>query len=166
MTGESVMNGLLARIGHDLLRWGFRLPASGPFVRLYQKQRLIDLLDSLQINCVIDVGANRGLYAHSLRRLGFRGLILCFEPISEDYQQIIRIAAGDDAWKTFNCGVGSADTLIEFNMIRTGETTVFSSFLESTCCPKESVEKRTVPVRRLDSVLEEERVDIRDLRIF
>ena len=37
------------------------------------------LLAKLDINCVIDVGANRGQYGLVLRQLGYKGLIVSFE---------------------------------------------------------------------------------------
>ena len=38
------------------------------------------VLRSREINCVIDVGGNRGHFGERLRALGYRGRIVSFEP--------------------------------------------------------------------------------------
>ena len=43
--------------------------------------RIATLLDRYQINVVIDVGANEGQFASELRRMGYQGKIISFEPI-------------------------------------------------------------------------------------
>jgi FkbM family methyltransferase len=160
------MNALLARIGHSLLRWGWRLPSDQFLSRFYQKQRLLELLHRLQINCVVDVGANKGLYANSLRKLGYRGAILCFEPVAEDFAEIVRISSGDDTWRAFNCALGNDDTSADFNVIKSGNATFLSSLLESNLRLGDRIEKRAVAVKRLDSVLGESGLDTTKLRIF
>lgn len=56
------------------------------------------LLDSLDVDLVIDVGANDGAYGRFLRNLGYRGAVLSFEPSSEARRALQREAAKDDNW--------------------------------------------------------------------
>ena len=157
---------LLSRVAYAALRRGYRLPRFEVLTRLNEKQSLIDLLKRLRINCFIDVGANKGTYAKSLRDLGYEGSIFCFEPILEDFEHILEISKGDESWKTFNFAIGSRDTQSKFNIIRTGPQTVLSSLWETSYVTSESIEKTTVPVRRLDSVFRDEAIPRGDLRIF
>jgi hypothetical protein len=53
------------------------------------------LLDQLRINCVIDVGANRGQFALHLRRTGYYDPIISFEPNPEDFGELLRLSAND-----------------------------------------------------------------------
>lgn len=55
--------------------------------------------DHFGVDCVWDVGANRGQYATHLRRdVGFRGPIISFEPMPEIADELRRQSAGDPLW--------------------------------------------------------------------
>jgi FkbM family methyltransferase len=53
------------------------------------------VIRSREINCVIDVGGNRGLFAQRVRKLGYTGRIVSFEP-SPTVLPVIRAAAARD----------------------------------------------------------------------
>ena len=53
-------------------------------------EHLKRVLERFSVDCVFDVGANDGQYATQLRKkVGYKGLIISFEPIPES-AQIIR----------------------------------------------------------------------------
>src|SRR5438046_9585223 len=60
---------------------------------------LVYLFSVLGINCVLDVGAHRGEYGLELRRSGYRGFIISFEPVTENFVALERRAAGDPRWR-------------------------------------------------------------------
>jgi FkbM family methyltransferase len=167
MHGNSKMaRPLFSKLGYEALRYGVRIRPWGLLSRFLEKQSLINLLTRLRINCVIDVGANKGQYAKALRDLGYEGLLLSFEPISEDAAYIQTMSKGDANWRVFNCAIGSANSEAEFNVIRTASQTVFSSLLDSTYFGGQSVEKRRISVQRLDTVLRDEPLSGSSPRIF
>jgi FkbM family methyltransferase len=80
---------LLRRTGLDLTTWP-RRPEAGVI-----DWGLAEVIRSRGINCVIDVGGNRGHFAQRLRELGYSGRIVSFEP-SPSVLPVIRAAAERD----------------------------------------------------------------------
>jgi len=59
---------------------------------------LDEVLRSRGVNCVIDVGGNRGQFARRLRTLGYTGRIVSFEPSPTTLPVISAAAARDPDW--------------------------------------------------------------------
>lgn len=61
-------------------------------------RHLVALLDRHGVETVLDIGANVGQYARSLRRAGWSGRIVSFEPQSQVHAQLSAAAADDPGW--------------------------------------------------------------------
>lgn len=61
--------------------------------------QLAALLAGQQIDAVLDVGANTGQYGLMLRRAGWLGPILSFEPLPQAREALARTAAADPLWR-------------------------------------------------------------------
>jgi len=81
---------MLRRKGWDLHRF---LPT------LSADAQLIALLGRLHIETVLDVGANTGQYAQLLRKLGYQGHILSFEPQAKAHAALTAAAQLDKNWQ-------------------------------------------------------------------
>jgi len=143
---------------------GVRVPSSRRLRKLSEIGYLADLLQRLQVTCVLDVGAHSGNYAYHLRRSGYGGLILSFEPVREQLTTIERLSQDDPDWKSFGIALGSEDTSREFNVILSGgERHVLSSLLDPDWQQLQLIgngdvdrhleRKEVVHIRRLDSIL-------------
>ncbi len=64
------------------------------------------LLVELGVDLVIDVGANVGQYGTQLRDWGYRGRIMSFEPMRDEYAALSRLAEADGNWDTTRCSPG------------------------------------------------------------
>lgn len=106
---------------------------------------------------VIDVGANVGQFATELRRQGYRGKIVSFEPHPDAYRRLEVAAARDDRWAVRNEAVGDEEGTLDLHL---GEKDYTSSLLEpadvlAQYADVAFVGTAPVQVRRLDSVFDE-----------
>jgi FkbM family methyltransferase len=135
-----------------------------------ERHALQSLFHKLGINCVIDVGANRGQFGSQLRDFGYAGRIASFEPVRDTFERLTRTAAGHaGSWELFQYALGAAETKEEINV---SEGTEFSSFL----APREDSQSRfpgnhverteAVQVKRLDDVLDECAKGLESPRIY
>ena len=75
------------------------------------------LLAFQQIDLVLDVGANSGQYAQALRRAGYEGRILSFEPLQEAWERCRRRASRDPQWSVATrMALGSSEGAIEIHV--------------------------------------------------
>ena len=145
-----------------LLRIGTFLPRQR-MIGYIEWTHIRDVLHRYDINCVLDVGASRGQYARSLRRIGYKGFICSFEPIPQEFESLRKVMQNDPKWRGFNMALGSEDTEQVFHVAV--DFPEASSFLQH----KDHAAKMrdiNVPVKRLDSVFEEAISAISEPRIF
>ena len=129
------------------------------------------LLQYEKINCVLDVGANRGQFAKRLRGLGYRGWIVSFEPVPAAYEELCRRFRDDGRWRGFAVALGDRDEVRKFHVAH-GDAQA-SSFLEfNTVGEKRWGHDHTVRetislrVRRLDGIWDECVAQIESPRVF
>ncbi|MFJ7341289.1 FkbM family methyltransferase [Streptomyces sp. NPDC101110] len=111
--------------------------------------RVVQLILRSRIDVVLDVGANRGQYAAMLRRFGYRGRIVSFEPLHEPRRTLRRRAAADPLWTVSPYALGDGDRTVDVNVAGNGAAS--SSVLpmlsrHTEACP----ESRYVAVQRAE----------------
>lgn len=123
-------------------------------------KQLRGLFRELQIDGVIDVGANRGRYIEMLRGcIGFRGPLAAIDPVPENVQAVRAHAAYDPNLKVIAAAIGADNGTIQINVTSTGT-------LSSVFTPKQDGvgrfsalsqvrDKIDVELRTLDSLLPE-----------
>lgn len=85
--------------------------ATGLDVRVYDfmnapMARRMALLRHHGIDVVLDVGAYSGQYARSLRRNGYAGRIVSFEPMTAAFRRLQAHTRADPAWEAVHLGLG------------------------------------------------------------
>jgi FkbM family methyltransferase len=136
---------------------GARLGMTGVryFNRVGLAANLRQLFRQLAVNCVLDVGAHEGEYAHFLRSsVGYRGRIVSFEPSPKSFEAMASQFANDPNWIGQQYALGSLDAQAELHVL---QNSVFNSFLlpthdaeERFTAEVESEDDIVVPVHRLD----------------
>lgn len=86
---RKVLKNIIRLLGFDIHRHGPRTA----FIPC-----LVEMLHVNNIDTVLDVGANNGQFAIALRREGFSGKIVSFEPLPAAHKALTQKAEGDSGW--------------------------------------------------------------------
>jgi FkbM family methyltransferase len=119
---------------------------------------LRDLLKHLEIDCVLDVGANVGQYHDFLRdKVLYDGPIVSFEPVGRHVELLRRRASTDRDWHVEGYALGGREGELPINVMASDQ---FSSFLQPDNSRtraydglNEPTHVETVTVHTLDVVL-------------
>lgn len=149
---------------------GYDLAKKKRNAHAYPDLHVAHVLEASGVNCVIDVGANVGQYGEGLRKAGYAGRIVSFEPVAAIFEELAHKASGDPEWVCHPFALGSQDRVQPMNVMT---SSVFSSFLSTTQLAEERftdqipIERvEDVQVRRLDSLLHEIVAGLAAPRIF
>lgn len=125
-----------------------RLALAGRVHQYPEVQALRRFLSTFAVDCLFDVGANRGQYAMMVRRdAGYRGLILSFEPNPDIFAQLERHAASDRNWHVFNLALSDFDGTAPFNIMAADQ---FSSLKAPSAAQDAIFAERNRVTRTLD----------------
>jgi FkbM family methyltransferase len=144
---------------------GCRLIPEWRLANLPQSEHLVQLFQLLNIDCVLDVGANVGQYHEFLRvYMRYAGEVVSFEPVREMYEELERQRRADPLWSVHNLALGDENTSAKINVLteRTLSSLLapneerlrqmgYEKFLRET----ELERTEDVTVRRLDGIHEE-----------
>lgn len=140
--------GLIARAApSELLRY---------FSERNWRHKFVKQLESLNVSVVFDIGSNTGQYAASLRKAGYRGRVVSFEPLSQPFATLERRASKDPLWECRRHALGDVDGTVSVNIA--GNAAQSSSVLpmlkshQDAFPPANYVGIEDVAVYRLDSV--------------
>ncbi len=126
-------------------------PRTGP-------AQLVAILAHEAVDAVIDIGANTGQYGLMLRREGYAGPIVSFEPLPGPRVALAETAAGDPAWRIappVALGEAAGRVVIERSAESDMSSILRQSPLLETLSPSSAVvERLTVPAARLDEQTE------------
>jgi len=126
------------------------------------------LMKEYQIDTVIDVGANIGLYGRKLiKSLNYKGDIYSFEPMAKEFKGLKNESKNFEKWTVFNEALGDKQQKLKINV---SENSVSSSILgildkhtESAPESKYSHQEE-VSVNTLDNIVKEN--NLKDKNIF
>ena len=137
---------MMQRLGFDVLPYD---------ADRFPELRRPTLLRERQINLVLDVGANDGSWAARVRRSGYTGRLVSFEPMAAAYRELASRARLDEGWETSQVALGDTTGTATFHVAGNSSS---SSLLPMTgrhiaSAPESAyVATEEVKVRRLDDV--------------
>ena len=110
----------------------------------------------LELDLIFDVGANTGQYGKKIRKAGYSGTIISFEPISSAYLKLLETSKSDPKWLVHKrSAIGNINGTSE---IQVSSNSVSSSLLAMAdahliAAPESLYETReTVEVETLDKI--------------
>jgi FkbM family methyltransferase len=84
--------------------------------QFWESRHLGKLLDLLDVDCVLDIGANEGQYAEMLRqKANYQGLIVSFEPMPDAAARCRARSASDPHWLVQELAISNKDGEQVFN---------------------------------------------------
>jgi FkbM family methyltransferase len=121
------------------------------------QQHVAELLRRYRVNCVLDVGANRGQYGRRLRRIGFQGHIVSFEPVAATFAELQEAAAADPRWTAYPYALGREDATASMNVVPGTLSSLLpaTEFGSARYARLREPSAEEVHVRRLDGILDE-----------
>ena len=89
-------------------------------------------LSALEISLVLDVGANSGQFAQSIRTEGYRGKIISFEPLSSAHSILTQKSRTDNLWRVYDrVALGSTTTSLNLHISRNSYSSSIKKMLPS-----------------------------------
>ena len=138
------LNKILTNCGAELVR----------FPNNELKRRLA-FINHYQINKVLDVGANVGKYATTLRKIGFNGDIISFEPLSKTFIELNGHSKTDSKWQALNIALGDYDGEAEINIAGNVDSSSILDMLPAhlnSAPESQYIGKEKITVKTLDSI--------------
>jgi FkbM family methyltransferase len=120
-----------------------------------------DVLERLDINCVLDVGAHDGSFTHNLRRIGYEGLVRCFEPNPDLFRNLTARYKYDARISVFDCALGDCDGTKTFYV--TSQSNLGSLLAPRFASVEDVIQ---VQVRRLDSMFTQLIAPLKNARVL
>ncbi len=114
------------------------------------------MLAAHSVNVVLDVGANVGQFGSALRRSGYKGTIVSFEPLSAARVQLRAAAGRDPLWKIADqVALGATDGQVDLNIAANSASSSVLPMLKrhSDAAPESVyVGSERVPLKKLDDL--------------
>ncbi len=121
-----------------------------------EEARMQYLFTHHNIDCVLDVGANIGQYAKSIRELGYSGRIVSFEALSAAYTSLKAASNKDPLWQIApRAAIGNTDGEIELQISENSQSSSLlkiSDFHLEVTPDAAYVDSEVVQLSKLDTI--------------
>ena len=152
MSADAYLAEIKGAIRKMVRRTGYEIRRCDPS---HEEARLAKLLASKGVTVVLDVGANVGQYALALRRGGYPGRIVSFEPLKAAFLELSELAEHDPQWECRRLALGSTEGSAQINV---SANLYSSSLLQAkerylrTDSTAACIGTESVPLTMLDSI--------------
>lgn len=119
--------------------------------------RRMKIVNHYNINTLFDIGANNGMYAISMRKLGFKGKIISFEPLKSVYKELEKVSSKDKKWIVNNYALGNEDTKGIINIAGNSFSSSILNMLPAhlNSAPKSKyIAQEAIEIKKVDSIFD------------
>ena len=141
---------LVRKCGYDVVRFAE--------VSSTANARRLRAIAQAQVDLVLDIGAAEGSFGQKLRQSGYKGQIISFEPLTEGYETLRRVASRDELWQTVHTAVGDYDggALMHISGRRTSSSLLPMAERHVAAAPDSGyITSEQVPIKRLDTLMDD-----------
>lgn len=135
----------LRRRARKAFRASFPRPPEPP--RDFLEEHVVELIRHLGVELLIDVGANEGQFVSRVRRAGFEGRVVSFEPLPSAFARLTERAARDPNWECLPVALGHVR---ETRVLYEARASVLSSMLPSSRFAAEIFARQADVANRID----------------
>jgi FkbM family methyltransferase len=153
IVGYGRMDALRTAARRQLGKLGYELVGYNPITSIDRRRAL--LLEAHDITMVVDVGANKGQYGRAIRRAGYTGSLISFEPLPDAFVKLCSRAKADARWTCERMALGEEDGQTEIHVSENSASSSLLPILPShvNAEPQSAyIASVSVPLRRLDSI--------------
>ncbi len=115
------------------------------------------ILERQGVDLFLDIGANMGQTARSLREGGYGGRIVSVEPVGACHDALLQASAGDPLWEIAErCAIGESEGSVEIIVSEASDLSSLSAPTRNltTALPKaRETGREETPLRRIDRLL-------------
>ena len=117
------------------------------------------LIESYNIDLILDVGANIGQFAKQMRDdIRYTGDIISFEPLSEEFNLLKEKTDRDNRWEAINCAIGDVEEKSKINIAGNSYSSSILSMLKShekSAPESKYIGEEEIYIKTLDSIMDE-----------
>jgi FkbM family methyltransferase len=149
---KDLVRSLIRTLGYDVRRW------YGPHQDLFYRFQFS--LQRRRVTVLLDLGANIGQFARLIRKAGYSGKIISFEPLSDAHAKLLIAAQHDRLWTVAPRGaLGANRGVFQINIAANSQSSSILDMLERHIAgapESRYVGKETVTMTTLDDFLDGE----------
>ena len=118
--------------------------------------QLIAAMNKVKTNIVLDIGANIGQFASEIRRKGYEGKIVSFEPVEYARKKLVKSSSKDPNWIVHEkTAIGNTNGFIDINISKNSVSSSILNMLDAHSDAETNsiyIGKEKTPISTLDSV--------------
>lgn len=117
--------------------------------------RRFKIINYYNIDTLIDIGANIGQYAISMRDIGYRKKIISFEPLKSAFEHLKNASLNDNNWIVINYAIGNQDMKGVINVAGNSQSSSILNMLPmhlNSAPESKYITQEEIEIKKLDSI--------------